>query len=268
MARYRRRRTRASARAARGPAAVQRRCSHRHRDCRHRGHGAARWTRGDRVAARLAGSAVSSSARRAVRVLPGAARQRQCGDLAVLVRLLPGRRNDGTRAHLFPVPRVPGGDGARARRRRRLRLHGRVGDDGARVVLPRHHRSPRSGDPASRFPVPARRARGRHRHPAVLRRAAGRPRRLHVRRNARRDACRQLAKRRVLPRTLRVRRQGGCVAAARLAAGSPPGGALARLGHDERRDAEDWRSTASFGSRSISCTCNCGGGARSRWRSA
>ena len=107
------------------------------------------------------------------------------GDLAVLGRLLPLERRHRARAALLPVPRVPRGDGAGAARRRRLRVHGGVGDDGAVVVLPGHHRPPHSRDPPRRLPLPADRARRRHRHPAVLRRAAGRQRRLHVRRDAR-----------------------------------------------------------------------------------
>ena len=48
-----------------------------------------------------------------------------------------------------------------------------------------------------------------------------------------------VAQRRLLPRALRLRRQGRAAAAARLAARGAPGGALARLGADERRHAED-----------------------------
>ena len=44
---------------------------------------------------------------------------------------------------------------------------------------------------------------------------------------------------RVPARALRLRRQGGHPAAAHLAAGGAPGGALAGVGADERRDAED-----------------------------
>ncbi len=122
--------------------------------------------------------------------------------------LFPLERRDRARPHLLPVPRVPRGDGAGAGRRRRVRVHGRVGDDGAGVVLPRHHRPPHPGDPPRRLPVPADRARRRDRHPALLRRAAGRQRRLHVRLDAFAHADRRMAHGRLLPGARRLRRQG------------------------------------------------------------
>jgi hypothetical protein len=50
-------------------------------------------------------------------------------------------------AHLPPVPHLPRRDGPGARRRRRLRVHGELGDDGALVVLPGHHQPPHPRDP-------------------------------------------------------------------------------------------------------------------------
>ena len=169
-------------------------------------------------------------------LLLGAARRR---DLALFRRLFPLERRNPARPHLLPVPRLPRGDGARARRRRRVRVHGGLGIDGALVVLPRHDRAPHSGDPPRRLPVPRDRARRRDRDPALLRRAAGRQRRLHVRLDALGRADRRVADGRVLPRARRLRRQGRPAAAARLAARGASGGAVARLGADERRDAED-----------------------------
>ena len=49
----------------------------------------------------------------------------------------------------------------------------------------------------------------------------------------------RVAERRVLPRAVRLRRQGRPAAAARVAARSASGRALAGVGADERRDAED-----------------------------
>ncbi len=151
------------------------------------------------------------------------------------------RSGEGTAPGLicFQYHVVSRGHGAGADRRRRLPVHGRVGDDGALVVLPRHHRPPDPGDPPRRLSLPADRARRRDRHPAVLRRAAGRQRRLHVRLDALGHPDRRLADGRLLPRAVRLRRQGRTAAAARLAAGGAPGGALAGVGADERRDAED-----------------------------
>ena len=60
----------------------------------------------------------------------------------------------------------------------------------------------------------------------------------------RRDAGAGRGDRRLSARAVRLRREGGAGAAARLAARSASGRALAGLGADERRDAEDRRSTA------------------------
>ena len=59
-----------------------------------------------------------------------------------------------------------------------------------------------------------------------------------------------VGRRRLPARAVRLRRQGRPGAAARLAAGGAPGRALAGVGADERRDAQDWRSTACCGSAS------------------
>ena len=99
------------------------------------------------------------------------------------------------------------------------------------------HKLPR--DPQRRISLPADRAPGRDRDPAVLRRAARRPRRLHVRRAARRGTAAALGHGRVPARVLRLRRQGRHDPAARLAAGSAPGRALAGVGADERHHAQD-----------------------------
>ena len=193
----------------------------------------------DRPAVRAARPPVPPAHRRALGVLPRPARCGERRDLALLRRLLPVERGHAARAHLLPVPRVPRGDGARAGRGRRLRVHGGLGVDGALVVLPGHDRAPDPRDPPRRFPLPADRARRRDRHPAVLRRAAGRQRRLHVRGDARHGALPRVGVDRVLPRAVRLRREGRHPAAARVAARGAPGRTVARLRADERRDAED-----------------------------
>jgi methionine--tRNA ligase beta chain len=142
----------------------------------------------------------------------------------------------GMRVKLPPVPRR---HGAGAAGRRRLRLHGGLGTDGAVVLLPRHHRP--------RIPE-IRRAGflylliahvGAVAHPALLRRAAGRAGGDYTF-DAMRAATDALLGRRRLPaRAVRLRRQGGPGAAARLAAGGAPGRALAGVRADERGDAED-----------------------------
>ena len=192
-----------------------------------------------RPAARPAGPAVPRAARSPVGVLPADPRRRGSGDLAVLGGLLPLERGHGAGAHLLPVPRVPRGHGGGAGGRRRLPVHGRVGDDGLVVLLPRHHRAPHPGDPAGGLPLPADRARRRDRHPALLRRPAGRNRRLHVRRHALGDTARRVAERGIPAGAVRVRREGRTPAPARVAPGGPSRGALAGFGTDERRDAED-----------------------------
>ena len=161
------------------------------------------------------------------------------GDLAVLGGLLPLQRGHRAGTDLLPLPRLPRVDGARADRRRRLLLHGRVGVDGAVVVLPRHHRAPDPRDPPRRVPLPPDRARRGHRDPALLRRAAGRQRRLHVRRHALGEPRRPVAVRRLLPRAVRLRRQGRPASPARLAARGASGRAVPGVGADERRHAQD-----------------------------
>ncbi len=239
MARDRRARARATAQPSRGARAVPA----RRRRCR-RGRGRSargtwRCARHGGAAARPARLAVPSAARRAVRLLPDPARQRHRRDLAFFLGLLSRRRRHAAGPHLLPVSRVRRSDGARADRRRRVCVHGRVGDDGARVVLPRDDRPPDPRDSPRRPSLPRHRARRGDRHPAVLRCAARRPRGLHVRRHARGRAHRRVAERGVFPGAVRLRRQGGTVAAAHLAARSAPGRAVAGIRADERRDAED-----------------------------
>lgn len=62
------------------------------------------------------------------------------------------------------VPHVSGEHGDRDPGRRRLPVHGGMGDDGGQLVLPGNHAAPHSGDPARRLSVPADRARGGHWH--------------------------------------------------------------------------------------------------------
>ena len=112
------------------------------------------------------------------------------------------RRNLGLRGRLFPQRDSRAACGSSAcsttcssprmafvhPRRRRLPLHGGVGDDGALLVLPGHHRPPRPAIRSAGFLYLLIAHLGAHRDPAVLRRAARRPRRLQLRCAARRRA--------------------------------------------------------------------------------
>jgi len=60
-----------------------------------------------------------------------------------------------------------------------------VGVDGTCLLLPRHHRSPHCRNPQRGLPLPADRARRRHRDPARFRRSPAWPVELHLRRDAR-----------------------------------------------------------------------------------
>ncbi len=190
-------------------------------------------------AARTARPAISSAARFAVGVLPVPARRSSDGDLVLLGGLLPLQRGRAPRSHLFPVSRVPGGDGDGADRRRRVCVHGCLGVHGAGVVFPGDDRSPNSGDSPRGLFVSRDRAHRRAGDPPVLRHPAGRQRCLHVYRNARTDPHRPVAVRRILPGARRLRRQGRPAAAARLAARGAPRRPFPSVGTDERRDAED-----------------------------
>src|SRR5713101_2242242 len=90
------------------------------------------------AAARAARSAFSSSGRSARGVLPDAARLGLGRHFGVRRRLFPRRAFGAPRAHQPPVPRVSRQHGVRPARRRRLSLHGGVGDDGALVLLLGH----------------------------------------------------------------------------------------------------------------------------------
>jgi hydrogenase-4 component B len=89
------------------------------------------------------------------------------------------------------------------------------------------------------YPLSADRPHRRHRHPALLRRDDRRQRRLQLRRHARAATVAVLGFGRLPAGAGRLRRQGRPAAGARLAAGGAPGGALAGVGDDERRHAED-----------------------------
>ena len=206
----------------------------RRRGCRHAATGLRR-----HPADRPARPAFPSAAGCPVRLLHGAAGRRGVRHHRLRLRLFQehGCRPAGAAGPV--VPPVPGGHGHRAAGRRRLRLHGGLGSDGAVVLLPRHHRPQGSRNPPRRLPLSADRARRRGGAAAHLRRAAGRPRRLHLRHHAagRDDAVLGLG--RVPAGAVRLRRQGGPGADARVAAGSAPGRALAGVRADVGGDAED-----------------------------
>ena len=86
--------------------------------------------------------------------------------------------------HLFLASMAHGAAG-----RRRVSVHGGLGNDGAVIVFPGDHRSRVRRDPPRRLPLSAGRACRRDRHPAVLRRAAVGAVGLHVRRDAREPLC-------------------------------------------------------------------------------
>ena len=92
--------------------------------------------------------------------------------------------------------------------------------------------------PPRRLPLPADGAHRRTGHPARLRRARLLRRRIRLRGHARGAADARLGQRGVRAGVLRFRHEGGAGAAACLAAGGPPGRALAHLGAHVRRDAE------------------------------
>ena len=136
--------------------------------------------------------------------------------------------------HVFLASMVAGGAG-----RRRLRLHGDVGNHGAVVVFPRDGESPRRRSSPRRLSVPDDGAHRGHRHPALLWRAAGQHRRLHLRQHARAAPFAVLGLDRLSAGPAGVRRQGRPGAAACLAARGASGSAVAGVRADERRDAQD-----------------------------
>ncbi len=127
----------------------------------------------DSASARPARPAVPRAHRCAIGVLPAAARRRRRGDLALFGRVFPVGRRDRAGTAVLPIPRLPGGDGAGARCRRCVSVHGRLGVDGARFVLSRDERPSHSGNPPRGLPVSADRTRRRDRDPALLRRPPG-----------------------------------------------------------------------------------------------
>ena len=153
--------------------------------------------------------------------------------------------------------------------RRRLRLHGDVGDDGAVVVLPRHDQPPHPRDPARRLPVPARSpisARSRILLCfGVLQANTGDYTFANMRAQQLSPFWASVA---FLLALFGFGAKAGIAAAAHLAARGAPGGAVAGVGADERRDAEDRRSTACCASPSTCCTRSSGGGACCCSRSA
>ena len=227
-----------------GQGAVSRRRRDRAGAVRRRARRAVLDARGRRAAARPAGAALPPSPRHPRRLLPDGDRRGIGRRVGVRRRLLPQGRRHAARTALPRVPPLSRQHGDGRAGRRRLRLHGDVGNDGAVVVLPRHRQSPPRRNPAGRLPVPAGRAHRRDRHPAVLRRAPGEHRRLHLRQHARSAPDAVLGLGGVPARPVRLRRQGGDRAAAHLAARGAPGRAVAGLGADERRDAEDRRLRA------------------------
>ena len=149
-------------------------------------------------------------------------------------------RRHRARAHLPSVPRVPRGDGAGAGRRRRLRCswsRGRRWRCRRSSSSPPSTAFPRSAAPGFLYLLIA--------HVGaiaillcfgVLQGGSGDYTFAGMRAMRLTGAWPSVG---VLPRAGRLRRQGRPAAAARLAAGGAPGRALAGVGADERRDAED-----------------------------
>ena len=181
------------------------------------------------------------------------------------------RKGEGTPPGLLclRVPRLPRQHGAGRAGRRRLRVHGDVGDDGAVVVLPRHRQPPHRRDPPRRLPVPADRAHRRDRASCCAS-ACCRPTPATTRfANMRaQHAVAVLGLGRLPARAVRLRRQGRHPAAARLAARGAPGGAVAGVGADERRDAEDRDLRPAARVVRPAAPRSSGGGACCCWRSA
>ncbi len=159
------------------------------------------------------------------------------------------------------VSRVPRGDGAGAARRRRLRLHGRVGNDGALLVLPGHDRSSIAEIRRAGFlylliahigAIAILLCFG------VLQGGSG-DYTFGSMRSLR--ASGRVGSDRLLAGAVRIRRQGRAAAAARLAARSASGRALAGVGADERRDAQDRDLRPAARHASTCSTRSCGGGA-------
>ena len=202
-----------------GQGAVSRRRRVRTGAVRRRAQRAVRDARGRRAAARPAGAALPPPTRRPRRLLPDGDRRGIGRRVGVRRRLLPQGRRHAARTALPGVPPLSRQHGDGRAGRRRLRLHGDVGNDGAVVVLPRHRQSPPRRDPAGRLPVPAGRAHRRDRHPAVLRRAPGEHRRLHLRQHACPAPDAVLGLGGVPARPVRLRREGG--ARCRCTSGCP-----------------------------------------------
>ena len=145
---------------------------------------AAGHTRGRGAAHRPAGVAFPSSAGQPLGLLPDGDRCSVGRHLDFRGRLLPQGRRHATGTVVPGVPRVPGQHGRRHPDRRRLLVHGDVGDDGLVLVLPGDGQSPHSRSAQRRLPLHHDGAHRRHRDPDVLRRAAGQYRRLHLREHA------------------------------------------------------------------------------------
>ena len=96
------------------------------------------------------------------------------GHLGILRRVFPRERGRRAGPALPPVPQLPRRDGRGPARERCVPVHGRLGDDGALLLFPGHHRPPTARDQARWFPLPGDRPR-RARSPSCSASASCRP---------------------------------------------------------------------------------------------
>ena len=190
-------------------------------------------------AARPAATPVPFAAGQPVGFLLDADRRRLGRRLGLCGGLLSPGRGHAARPDLPGVPRVSGQHCHGGAGRRCLCLHGGVGNHGVFFLLSGAGQSPHSRNPQRRLPLHADRAHRRFRHPAVFRFAAGQHRRLHLCQHARAAPDAVLGLAGICAGGVWFWRQGGPVAAARLAARGASGGTVTFFGPDERRHAQD-----------------------------
>ena len=198
-------------------------------------------TGADDAADRTARPAISSASRCVEQCVSVSVGRRLSGHLGVRRGLLPQRRGRTARAAVPGIPRVSRQHGAGAAGGRRLCLHGGVGNDGAVILFSGHHAASYCGDSACRVHLSADGPSRCDHDSAEFRCHAGRHLAVHLRCDAQRQARSDLVDDCLPAGVVWLRSEGWHRAAARLVTRSASGGALAGLGADERRHAEDCR---------------------------